>query len=334
MTSLEVDENLSNWEDLTDIPWSGILIGNGASCALWNRFAYTSLYDRASSNEVSEPLSDGAVQIFNSLGTHNFELVLSALKTTALVENALNRDTTEVDGLYEITQNALVQAVHAVHIPWASVAEGTLRAIRDSLLLYKSVYSTNYDLLIYWAIMVDGATGFKDYFFAPKFNITNVEIWNKATTVLFVHGGLHLYRCLTGETIKRKAEPYQNLLNLFGTPLDEPAVPLFITEGTSRDKLTSIYRSDYLSFAYSQFAQHRGPLVIFGHSLNSEFDAHLISAIKSSEAQVLGISLLPGENVASQKARLYGQFPNLDLQFFDATTHPLGNPQFRVADPA
>src|ERR1035438_4880855 len=147
MATVEVDENLINWTELSDKPWSGLLVGNGSSSAIWNRFAYTSLYDRACSNEISNPLTPGAIHIFESLGTHNFELVLSALKTTALVESALGRNTAEVDGLYEITQNALIEAVHAVHIPWASVTEETLRSMRDALLVYKSIYSTNYDLL-------------------------------------------------------------------------------------------------------------------------------------------------------------------------------------------
>ncbi len=335
MAKVEVDENLTNWNELSDKPWSALLIGNGSSCAIWDQFAYTSLYDRASSNEMAHPLTPGAVHIFESLRTRNFELVLSALKTTALVESALGRDTAEVDGLYQVTQNALIEAVHSVHIPWASVTEETLRSIRDALLIYKSIYSTNYDLLLYWAIMVDGGVGFKDYFWGSKFNISDTEIWDKATRVLFLHGALHLYRSLSGETIKRKAEPTQNLLDLFGTPLDDQfAVPLFITEGNSLDKLNSIYRSDYLSFAYSQFAQHRGPLVIFGHSLNTDFDGHLIGAIKHADAHILAISLLPEGDVRAKKLRFHAEFPDRDIHFFDAATHPLGSPKFRVGNPA
>ena len=217
-----------------------------------------------------------------------------------------------------------MEAVKSAHIPWANIPEDNLRAIKHALLPYEFVYSTNYDLILYWSIMLDGPTGFTDYFFAPRFDLGNTEIWGKATKVLFLHGGLHLYRELSGETIKRKAEPFQNLLDLFGTPLEPPAVPLFISEGSSRDKLSSVYRSDYLAFAYSQFAKHRGPLVVFGHSLNAEFDGHLIDAIRKSEAKILALSLLPGTDVRGNKARFYGAFPNMAVRFFDATTHPLG----------
>ncbi|HEX3355139.1 MAG TPA: DUF4917 family protein [Terriglobales bacterium] len=324
MAILGVDDTLVAWDKLQDIPWTGLLVGNGASCAVWGHFRYKSLYDQSRSDQMTNRLNAEAVHIFEALETHNFELVLSALKTTSLVNGAIGQDPAIAEGLYLVIQNALVEAVKSVHIPWANIPENNFRAIKESLIRYEFVYSTNYDLLLYWSIMLDEPLGFKDYFFGPRFDLGNTEIWDKVTKILFLHGGLHLYRALSGETIKRKAEPGQNLLDLFGTPLEQFAVPLFITEGSSRDKLNSIYRSDYLSFAYSQFAKHRGPLVIFGQSLNAQFDGHLIDAIKHSEAKDLGISLLPGAEVPANKARLHGAFPNINLHFFDATTHPMG----------
>ncbi len=334
MPVLAVDETLARWGDLKDIPWTGILVGNGASCAVWRGFRYRSLYDQSCSAEMTARLTAEAIRIFEALETHNFELVLSALKTTSLVIQALGQNPATVDGLYLVIQTALVEAVKSVHIPWANIPEDNLRSIKQALLPYEFVYSTNYDLILYWSIMLDGPSGFTDYFFAPRFDLGNTEIWVKATKVLFLHGGLHLYRELSGETIKRKAQPFQTLLDLFGTPLVPPAVPLFISEGSSRDKLNSIYRSDYLSFAYSQFAKHRGPLVVFGQSLSAEFDGHLIDAIRKSEAKILAISLLPGPDVPTSKARFYGAFPNMDVHFFDATTHPLGAADLSVPEEA
>jgi quercetin dioxygenase-like cupin family protein len=46
------------------------------------------------------------------------------------------------------------------------------------------------------------------------------------------------------------------------------------------DALSAIIRNDYLSFAYERFSKHRGALVVFGHSLNPEFDQHLIDAMR------------------------------------------------------
>src|SRR6185437_7638704 len=148
------------------------------------------------------------INIFDSFNTHNFELVLSALRTAQLVCDAIGQDAGKIELLYSITQNALVEAVKAVHLPWALLPEDVRRAIREELLTYDYVYSTNYDLLLYWSVMTDNGEGFKDYFWGPRFDIANVEIWNKVTKVLFLHGGLHLYRALSGQTIKRKAEQF------------------------------------------------------------------------------------------------------------------------------
>jgi hypothetical protein len=100
--------------------------------------------------------------------------------------------------------------------------------------------------------MADDATEkFKDYFWgqSQEFDLTDTETSVTATKVLYLHGGLHLYRLPSGVAIKRKAEAGRSLLDLFGVSFMEGATPLFITEGTSQDKLASIRRSDYLSFA-------------------------------------------------------------------------------------
>jgi hypothetical protein len=57
-----------------------------------------------------------------------------------------------------------------------SIPEATLRAIKVALTPYEFVYSTNYDLILYWAVMIDGPTGFTDYFFGPRFDLSNTDL--------------------------------------------------------------------------------------------------------------------------------------------------------------
>ena len=166
-------------------------------------------------------------------------------------------------------------------------------------------------------------------------DVGNTEVWQKSTKVLLLHGGLHLYRTGLGQTYKRTAGEWGNLLDDFGTPIPEQdgAVPLFVSEGSSNDKLRSIYTSDYLSFAYTQFSRHSGPLVIFGHTLDSQFDRHLVNAIRGSKNRVLAIGLHPPTSEASVvqlKARWVEKFSNFELKFFDSSTHPLGSPELHV----
>lgn len=309
--------------------WSGIVVGNGASRAVADSFAYTSLYDKACSTDIEHPLEPQDQAIFEALKTRNFEQVLSALSTAKLVNGAFAQPTTQIDESYERIRLSLVESVHAVHIPHGEVSEEVLLAIRSALLDYDFVYSTNYDLLIYWAIM-QGPNEFRDYFFSgPVFDLGNTEVWHKSTKILFLHGGLHLYRTREGQTFKRNSGLYGNLLDDFATEIagQEGAVPLFVTEGSASDKLRSIYTSDYLSFCYSQLSGHSGPLVIFGHSLDDQFDSHIKTAIRGSSTKVIGIGILPvndGTSIAETKANWVAKFPNHELLFFDSSTHPLG----------
>lgn len=321
------DDSLTSFQDIEQ-PWGSILVGNGASRAISASFAYDSLYDTACSSAISNPLAAHEQQIFDALETKNFEQVLSALTTAILVNNAYNKNIDEILASYNHIRQALVDTVHAVHVPFADVANETLLGIRTALLNYEFVYSTNYDLLLYWAVMQDPSP-FRDYFFSGTvFDISNVEVWQKSTKLLFLHGALHLYKTRTGGTLKRSAGLFGNLLDDFGTPIAdfEGANPLFVTEGTSNDKLRSIYTSDYLSFAYGTFVHNSGPLVIFGQDLAPQHDQHLISAIKGSRNRTLGIAIHPASttSVAIKKAEWFTKFHNFELHFFDSTTHPLG----------
>lgn len=271
-----VDERLETWDQVrAGAEFTGILVGNGASLAVWERFAYVSLYDVARNDNEHHRLTAPDVALFDTLDTRNFEYVLAGLATARRVNEALAIEAPAIPERYASIQQALVEAVRSTHVPWARVPGTVLEAIREELLNYRFVYSTNYDLLIYWAIMYENRGGFKDFFWGSYFDPANTELWGKATTALYLHGGLHLYRTLRGRTLKRAATEHLNLLDLFGTEPEPGATPLFISEGSAEDKLESIHRSDYLAFAYTQLAHHEGPLCVFGHSLG-EVDQHII----------------------------------------------------------
>ncbi len=180
--------------------------------------------------------------------------------------------------------------------------------------------------------MLDGmAQGFADYFFSGmRFDPNNTEVWYNPTRVHYLHGALHLYVNQTRDTFKRLSGDAGNLLEAFGGPIenDELAVPLFVSEGASQDKMRSILNSTYLSHMFSVFSRHSGGLVIFGQALEPHYDAHLITAIRRSNNRKLGIAIYPspGLNIVQAKLDWYQKFPTgFELSFFDSRTHPLGN---------
>jgi Domain of unknown function (DUF4917) len=331
-----LDESLPSWDEVrATTQFTGILLGNGASRAVWDGFGYESLYNIALTENQNHPLSPEDAALFEALNTRNFENVLAGLATTRRVAAALGLEIPVVTERYASIQSAVAEAVRQTHIPWMSVPDVTLTAIRNELRTYRFVYSTNYDLLVYWTLMHAGEGSFKDFFWTapPYFDLANTEVWEEPTLVLYLHGGLHLYRTVMGRTVKRSGEYGTNLLELFGTPfvttVGEDATPLFVSEGSPADKLDSIRRSDYLGFSYTKLTEHEGPLCVFGHSL-SDLDDHIVKALQQSKVS-LAISIRPGPpmTVIERKALAIAKFP-AGVRFFDATTHPLGNAGLKV----
>lgn len=148
-----LDDNLVDWAELKgQADWSGLLIGNGFSQNLWRGFGYTSLFETASQGEGAH-LNAADVSLFERLETRNFELVLSALATSKTVCAALDQPQEPFSEREVSIREALIRAVHSVHIPWQSVPDAHLDTIAAELATYASIYCTNYDLTVYWALM-------------------------------------------------------------------------------------------------------------------------------------------------------------------------------------
>ena len=326
-----LDNKLRDWNDLaTEDDWSGLLVGNGFSQNIWQGFRYDSLFSTASQEDGAHLIA-ADVSLFDRLETRNFEVVLSALATSKAVALALEEPHVHFEERENSIRAALIRAVHGVHAPWLSVPDATLDRVAGELAKYAAVYCTNYDLLIYWSMMRDPES-FRDYFWAEQFDIANTEIWGKKSKIHFLHGGLHLYRRPNGQTLKRRAEAGQNLLDLFGTPYGD-AMPLFISEGTAQEKLASIYRSDYLSFVFSCLAQDAGPLVLFGHSLGDS-DRHIVDAVGAHKGRSIAVSVRAEGNIRQKKAAIIEALPDAKIHFFDAATHPLGAADLLIEEPA
>ena len=86
----------------------------GASCAIWRRFRYTSLYEQSRSQEIANRLRASTIQVSKKLDTTDFELIPSAPRTASLVVGAMGQDPAASDELSSVTQNALAAVVNSV----------------------------------------------------------------------------------------------------------------------------------------------------------------------------------------------------------------------------
>jgi hypothetical protein len=336
---LTIDARLEDWKTVREqYGWTGLLVGNGASRAVWKGFNYASLLEVAQNLPLtaggSARLSRDDLAVFSALHTTNFETVLASLSTAQVVGQALNLDVSAQRVRYESVQRALVAAVRSVHLPW--ISDTIAFAIQEALARYSRIYTTNYDLLLYWASMREGRGMLRDLFWSGpdnRFDLANTRIFTDLSipVMYYLHGGLHLVRAPSGE-VKKLTSERGKVLDQFGAILEAGWSPLVVTEGTAEDKLASIRRSDYLSFAYLQFTQHQGPLVIFGHRL-AESDTHIVRVMREwEEHQPIAISLRRSDqrSIIARKAELHKLLGRDNLIFFDAATHPLGAAALRV----
>jgi len=330
----DVDAQLEDWNALrSTVSFSGLLVGNGASRVVWDDFGYDSLFENARTVE-EKPLSPSELSVFDAMQTRSFEQVLSALKITSRVNKALAISSAAPRNRYYAIKEALINTVHAVHIPWRLVVPSTLATINQEMASYRTVFTTNYDLLNYWALQHQPGA-ITDLFQGaePGFDLSATA--TDKTRLLYLHGGLHLVRNQDG-TARKLMSTEGTLLGSFAInntikTLDD--VPLFVNEGPSAEKLKTIRSSDYLSFCYEQLLGHDQALCIFGHALREQ-DSHIIHALRLAKPQVVAISIYPRSKAFIQhQKRHYAKVfegTGVELRFFDSKTHGLGSPKLTV----
>ncbi|MNG78929.1 hypothetical protein D3C79_375300 [compost metagenome] len=329
-----VDARLASWPELDQQhPCAALLLGNGASRALWKPFGYFSLFEEAQRAGRKKGLAISDQALFKSLGTELFEPVLSALNTTVRANAALAINSTAPLNRYYSIKEALIHAVRTVHLPWPLMPAATLDALNQALRGYRSVYTSNYDLLLPWAVQ-HAPEGFTELFDEQGFFDVR-RTCSEGTRVLHLHGGLHLLKLPDGTTRQRSAASAE-LLDGFAVNIPGE-VPLFVNEDRSEEKLRAIRNSDYLSWGLGQLAQERHGLCLFGQHLDGS-DQHLLEAIRQARPGHLAIAIRPLNEAAviNQKQHFIERFadlPGVALHFFDASSHPLGLAELAIDVP-
>lgn len=332
MPEVKIDGSLVEWDELSELGLRNLLLGNGFSINIWSRFGYGTLFEIAQRKDIDHQLTAQTLALFEHVGSANFEDVLKILYHAQLVDEQLgNPQGAEITALYKSTKNALGSAVNFAHIPpeLANVTE-----INAMLKDYNNVFTTNYDLIPYWAIMNSDTSKFKDYFWGEDgcFDSSDTAVSPNKTKLHYLHGAVHLVELPNGKTKKLTTNGLNRLSELFD--LDHPEqFPLFITEGCSKWKLSRIKQSDYLRFCYENLASSRNGLVIIGHSLHKDYDQHIIDAILHSHSSKVAIGVWPHQNeneIIALKSRLAVALKGKELYFFNSESHPLASAGLHV----
>jgi hypothetical protein len=368
---MNLNAELKSWEEIEkEAAWNGILIGQEFSSLIGVKFAECeSLYEKAC-NDTDFPMSQENKSLFDKLKTKQFEEVFSALSTCKeVVDNyqespefdkreILNR----IENQYRNLKTSLISTLKQVHISWINInapsrfsardrfqypstsnKASKLNSIKEEVRKYKFVYYINYDLILYWSMMINfdpKKLEFIDFFCKKEkdenndfVRFDNSNILDKdceVTKVFYHHGGLHLCIDFNGtKKIKYKHETKNNILEQLEHywMIEKSIVPLFICEGTAQEKLSAIHRSEYLTFAYKQLENDQENLVIFGCDPNKN-NQHLWEAVSKAQERNIAISIrrnnTTNDEIIKLKSKWMKALPNKQIMhFFQSETHPL-----------
>lgn len=325
--------DIKEWQDIEGKGWNSLLLGNGASIAVSKKFSYGTLYEVAE----KEGMLRNAKNIFEKLNTTDFERALLACWYAKVINESLVGSSNIVDCAYENIRTALIGAVKKVHSPFRSVS-GHLKQIHNFMSAFRAVFSLNYDLIVYWAIMEGNKKcrfRFKDCFidgiFCDNVDRISIEYPSKArgldTLVFYPHGNLILAEDFSYNERKMKVDGGGDLLTTIGREWKENNLkPVFVSEGTSSEKLASIGRSRYLTIVYERLipAKVGEGLVVYGWGMQ-ENDRHILDAIKLSAVQRMAVSVFrseKGSEKGSEKALDYCRHVKDSLEKADIDVEP------------
>lgn len=282
-----MQHEIKEWKEIhKDYERGSLLLGNGASIAVNSQFDYKSLLDYLKKENLFD---DDIQKLFESFKTEDFEFILRLLWQASNVNKTLLIKDNETNRAYTRVRENLIKAVRDVHPSYSTVLP-QLGTIYNFLKQFNTVISLNYDLIVYWAMMLglernDGHY-LKDCFNSHRFDnslgdFKGLEDKEELTTFVFYpHGNLVLARNIFGEETKLKRKPNTELLDVIlenwecGT-----VIPLFVSEGTKKQKIKAITRSDYLNTVYKEVLPIlESNLVIYGWGFGEQ-DFHILEKI-------------------------------------------------------
>lgn len=253
-----------------------LLLGNGFSAKY---FTYSTLL-AASELAEGEPVRN----LFAKLNTADFEAVVRALEDAAVVERAYENEphANELETHAQEVREALVLALNKTH----PAHRGDLDYASSAKFLahFGSVFSLNYDLLLYWVNLEKGHLG-DGFGLGEDLGRFRGPFSEQAHCRLFnLHGGLHLFDDGTGEMVKALDRGKGVIATITDTIVKGRRLPVYVAEGTSAQKMKKINSVAYLRHCYDKLRRNGAAMFVHGHSAD-ENDKHIYRAIFMSEAK-------------------------------------------------
>lgn len=333
-----------------------LLLGNGFSIACKpNIFCYGSLFD-----EAKKSMSTELAAIFAAMGTQDFEEVIRALQNAATIVGVYKPGLKATQKLLlkdaDSLKKSLIKAVAGRHPARPNeIEDHRYHACRKFLAYFigdgagGKVYTMNYDLLLYWALMHEEENptsrielghddGFRKDEDDPDAAYVEWQGENAAhgQCVFYLHGALHLFDA--GPQLQKYTwvNTGQALIDQANDALARNLFPLFVAEGDSESKLSKIQHSAYLHHCFKSFAgicstgvREGTALFVFGHSF-AKNDEHVLKLIGKGKISHLFVGLHNDPSSKSNRAIIANveqiaalrprEISALKISFFDSAT--------------
>lgn len=287
-----------------------LLLGNGFSMAYDKKiFSYNAL-----SKFIEKTGDDIVNQLFQKFNTKNFESIMQQLDNFCSIAELFSDDPKLVPRIKRTSDSlklSLLDAVKSLHPEHVFTmteeqSQSCMHFLEQYLNHEGQVFSTNYDLLLYWVLMRNKADnaidGFgrdlekdldgQEYTDLQDDDFSELR-WGKrkgSMTVFHMHGTLPIFD--TGiHIVKVEYDSQHYLLENVKQRIEDKQYPVFVTAGNGQEKLVHIMHNKYLSYCYEALCTIQGSLVVFGFGFG-ESDTHIIDAINKAAKQKRGAHLL------------------------------------------
>ncbi len=278
-----------------------LLLGNGFSMSYDKGiFSYNAL-----SNFINKTEDELLKKLFGIINTSNFELIMYQLDIfyKLSIEFIADKGLAEkiVKARDSLKKN-LIDAISALHpeqvfkIP-SEKSQKCASFLKEYLDKDGHIFTTNYDLLLYWVLMrnQDHLENFVDGFgkeyiekeeygpdSKPEFGDLEWGPNKEEQRVHYVHGALHLFD--TGVSIEKEIYDGDYLLTNIKERIEKKEYPVFVTAGNGKQKLEHILHNQYLDYCYKTLSTISGSLIVLGFGFG-EYDSHIIDAINKASKQ-------------------------------------------------
>ena len=198
----------------------------------------------------------------------------------------------------EALREILVSTIATSHPEYpGEIATEAYEQCRRFLEHFSNIYTLNYDLLLYWVLMqqeLAPVISCDDGFRTPEEGETTYVTWEpdavRSQNVFYLHGALHLFDA--GSELQKYTwiNTGIRLIDQVREAMEQGLFPVFVAEGSSREKLERIRHSAYLSRAERSLYNMPGTLFTYGFAFGDP-DAHILKAIRKSSVTALWVGL-------------------------------------------